>query len=433
LGSALTLLLVPPAAIARTPSEVTARAEPQVNPVRLLVTRFTGTHASIARGSVLAALDREVTVDVISVRALESHAKSFDGSPSAYADAGTVLDVRVFITGKLTKSDSGYALRLGVIDGRTGKVQGHVLFEAKGLRELNTVLRNELWQRLTPLVDAHANATDTADTADTTDQAPLLPTEIAPTKAPSSTAPEDSNPAEPNPCALLRFEVGGGTFSRDLRYGGEVPGPLRGHNLRPVPTARFEVTYSPLVHSTCSPWSQLQLRARFEPVLYAHSELAERRLRTIAFDSRGGLAYRMGAPFLYVEPAVDFDLRQIQVDGNYIPNFGYRSLRFGATLGLAISPILVELSGAYHLILSAGDVTAQTWFPLATAYGFEGEGRLGLSLGRAWAVLAGVTLQETRFTLHPDPPYGYPHGIAESLTDRFLTTHLTVRWTLFDR
>lgn len=409
-------------------TEQAATIDPESVVLRLLVNRFSGIQGNVARGYVLAALEREVLAEVVSIRALESESKEFDGSPRAFASAGNSLALDAFIGGKLTQAETGWALRLTVTAAGNGKVLGYLLFATDDLEQLQSKLRAELWGRLKPLFDPNNGAPPLAPTTKPNAGEPDAVVKREPadeTKAPASPVPS----SQQQDCDLFRVELGGGTFSRALAYGGESPGPLRGHNVLPVPMARFEIAYAPLVHATCSAWSQLRVRVRYDQVLYVYSELAAQRLRTFASDARGGLSYAMGWPSFYFEPSVDYDWRTLAVDGDILPDFGAHSLRFGAMFGVRIAAVFLEAGGAYHRFLRTGELTSKAWFPLAQGAGYELEGRLGVRLTRSWAILGTANGQSNRFTLHPDPPYGYPHGTAESLEDRILSAQLAVRWT----
>jgi hypothetical protein len=136
----------------------------------------------------------------------------------------------------------------------------------------------------------------------------------------------------------------------------------------------------------------------------------------------------MGWPSFFIEPSVDYDWRKLEVGGAFLPDFSYHSLRFGGTLGIGLSVLFLEAGGAYHRYLQLGELTAPDWFPLAKGSAYELEGRLGVTLGRGWALLGTVNRQVARFSLHPEPPYGYPHGTAQALEDRLLTAQLAVRF-----
>ncbi|MGC4092841.1 MAG: hypothetical protein QM756_34145 [Polyangiaceae bacterium] len=241
-------------------------------------------------------------------------------------------------------------------------------------------------------------------------------------------APTPKPEAREARCDVLRIELGGGTFSRALSYRAEQPGPLRGHFLTPVPSAALEVAYAPAAHAGCDAWSPLYVDARYEQVLYASSRVGSEQLLTLASDARFGFGYRLAFSRFFVDPSIHYDLRRIELGGDYVPDFGYRTLRLGLFAGVQLASVIVELGGAYHVIEHAGELTDNAWFPLARGYGYELEARLGLRLSRTFSVVVSGHTELRTFTLNPQPPYGYPHGIAGALDDRIVSTELSLRW-----
>ncbi len=237
-------------------------------------------------------------------------------------------------------------------------------------------------------------------------------------------------PPSPSGCALVRLETFGGTFSRAFSYQEEQPGPLRGQLLPPVPQGGAEVSYHPLAHATCNAWSGLQVSARYEQVLYAYGTIADQTLRTNFWSARAGLGYSLAYGVWFALPSLSYQLANLEVDGGYLPNFGYRTVMFALRAGVRLGPVLLEGNGAYQVIENAGELTDLNWFPLAHGFGYALGGSLGVPLDRNWAIWLSAEQQVTRFELNPIEPYGYPHGIAKRMSDVSVSTLLSVRLTL---
>jgi hypothetical protein len=406
---------------------------------RIAVEYFKGSgDVKAVRQAVVSALEAEVTLDVASVRLLDKHKRINDGSPEGYSELAERLDLLAVLRGKVGKGEEGYMLVLTVINGRDGKALGTLAFQAKSLPELRKKLNLELFDALDPLLLRAAGIAPLPEPTPEPEPVPAPEPEPPPPPPPAKKPqPEPQKKPEAKPpatgaarggCPWLEAELHGGVAQRSFNFVEEERGALRGYRLKYAPYASGRATYRPWAHGTCRLPAGFGVRLGYEQIFGIQSTLAEQSLDAFAFAFQSELEFRFPIDVVTLTPHTGFGYRHFQLDGNYLPDPRYKMLVLGLDGGLRAGIFLFELGGAAHFVLDAGSLQSSSWFPNATGFGWQGEGRIGVA-PLPWLDVFGLAEYESyTFDLHPTEAGA--RGVAGGSYDRYLRFGLGARFNV---
>ncbi|HEX6278074.1 MAG TPA: hypothetical protein VFZ53_33750, partial [Polyangiaceae bacterium] len=182
----------------------------------------------------------------------------------------------------------------------------------------------------------------------------------------------------------------------------------------------------PLSHRTCGIGSGFGVRLGYERIFGIQSRLADESLDALAYAFQSELEFEFRFDAVSITPHAGFACRHFELDGNYVPDPSYKMLTLGLDAGLRAGIFLFELGVAAHVMLDAGSLQSSDWFPNATGFGWQGEGRLGVA-PLPWLDIFGLAEYEPyAFDLHPEK--SGKKGVAQGSYDRYLRFGLGVRF-----
>ena len=413
---------------------------------RLVVERFKGTgDVKEVRAAAIAALEAEVTLTVVAVKLLDKHRHLNDGSPEGYSALAEKLDLLAVLHGKVGKGSEGWMVAVTVVNGRNGKSLGMLAYQADSLPALTRKLRSQLVQDLTPILDRAAGQPEPAPVVVEPEPEPAPPPppppppEEKPKSEPKSEPKKETKPAQKARedssarCAWLELELHGGVTQRAFNFIEEERGALRGYQLKYAPYGAARATYRPWAHRACGLPSGFGIRAGYEQTFGAQSTLADQTLDTRAFAFEAQLEFEFPIGIFALTPRAGFVYRHFELTGNYVPDPQYKLVALGLDGGLRAGFFLLELGGSARLVLDAGSLQSDDWFPGASGFGWQGEARIGVA-PTSWldAFVLGE-YESYSFDLNPSAPGEYPFGVAQSSYDRYLRLGIGVRFNIPSR
>ncbi len=443
-----------PEAKPKTPREERESRKPQR--VRLVVDHFqSDADSKRVRSQVTRVLDQEPSVDLVSVELLDAHRAhdtAFDGSAEGYAEVAKRLGVVAVIRGRVLKNEGVRVLSLVVLDGRDGRRLGRIEFKADTLKELRERVAQELWKSLAPIVafagkepEEEPEPAETEPAEETAPREPAPEVEAKPHRRkrrsepepePEPSAPPRAPPRPEHACSWLEIGAGGGMLTRSYAYENERSGATRSYQLKRAADTALELGVYPLAFSRCTLGTGIGINLGFEQMVPVTSHVADQELDTWSSDARAELVYRFLIGPLSIEPGVGYARRRFNVEGKYVPDVVYQTLRPRLELGLRLGPFLAEASGAARFVLDSGQLGSDEWFPESSGFGYDAAVALGAAPTPWLDVLLGARIERYRFELNPPElspvpgPPARPNGTADAADDHFLGFMLWVRFRL---
>jgi hypothetical protein len=426
---------------------------------RVGVLRFFGPGAELARAAVLNALEEEAPIQLVPLRVLEA-SLNVTGRIEEMALAALVH-------GRVRRVARGLVVTLTVYAGQDGRPLGQVVVKSPSRNALFGRVRARAWAQLEPLIakgrppgpapgDAAAEEIaknekekekerekekekqQDADAEKQPEPPPApepRPVSVPPAPRPERDADEaagaaqraDAQAPRRRGCSILDLDAGGGVMIRMFNYRQEERGALRAYTLRPAPVGRVEVALRPFAGRSCGGAGALGLRASFEQTAPVSATVGGRHLGTTAFAYAAELVLRLHFGTLTVEPSAGFFARRYAVEGRVVPDLTYRAVGGGLRIALRLGRVLVEVDGGGRLVLDAGQIQSDAWFPRAEATTYAGRARLGVVLTDWLDVLAGGDAEYSSFDLNASADGLYPNGVAAGAYDLYATATLTLR------
>lgn len=378
---------------------------------RVVVLGLTGPKAAVVRGYVVKAVNRQKGVKVMSERDTKGQLPPKDAGAKDLAAAAEVLRASAFVGGEVKITGQAASLDVKLYNGGDGELMTEATLKGAGLQGLNRTIQNELGKKLAgPLGEA---------------QLPPLPEEQLGGAAPAEGSGEGDaepaedgeaeaeSPAEPRsrPGALpSALEVGLGmrAFARNYRYTDDLFGTLRAYKLGAAPAAMLWLRWYPGAHFTSGIPAHVGLAAGYEQGFGLKSEDSSgESYDTSMTEWYAGLRGRV--PFDVHEAGVQvtYGKHSFRVDDDptnpLVPNTGYEYLRVGIDGRVRVSRVSISAELGHRFVLDAGEVASRTWFPHATASGFDAGVRAGFELVSGLEVMAGFDFRRYAFDMNPKP------------------------------
>ena len=447
------------AAEPKTPTPASDSGERAPAP-RIVVDHFQGDARSRKRirSEVTRVLEREPSVDLISVKLLDAHRThdvSVDGSAEGYAEVAGALKVVALIRGRVVKTGPSYLLSLVVLSGADGRRLGRVEFEASGVEPLRERISEGLWREIEPLIlqagtkdqiDAGGEDVVEEDAPDSDDpgseQNPYL-TEggqaADPALAPAPYEPSELAPTEPGSargCSWLEIAPGGGLMMRSFGYEDERSGALRAYTLSRAAMAALDVSFYPVALANCRVASGIGIHLGYEHMLPVTSRIADRDLETSGLAARAELGFRIPVGAVTLEPAAGYYRRRFAVEGDYVPDVDHQALGARLRLGVRLGVFIAEAHGSGRFVLASGEIGSSAWFPESSAIGFDAGALAGVAPAPWLDLFLSAKLERWAFDLNPAAAGAgaglpaRPNGVADGASDRYTSFMLGLRFRL---
>jgi hypothetical protein len=172
------------------------------------------------------------------------------------------------------------------------------------------------------------------------------------------------------------------------------------------------------------------IRAGYERIFGIETTLGGESLDTFAHAFDVALEFAVPVGRFALTPRSGFMVRRYQVDGSHVPDPHYELVTAGLEAAVRYGMFLAALGWDAHVVLDAGSLQSDHWFPHATGFGWQADGRVGVA-PTAWFDVYGLVEYEAyAFDLHVDEPASYPSGRASGSYDRYLRFGLGVRFSL---
>ncbi|MCB9641237.1 MAG: hypothetical protein H6727_20225 [Myxococcales bacterium] len=221
-------------------------------------------------------------------------------------------------------------------------------------------------------------------------------------RAPPPDMPEDPPPARKTftPSdkveAPLWIGIGARFFSRTLYYNDDIFGELSPYNLLMAPALALQMHWYPGAHFTNGPLAHIGLVAEFSYALGLESRTPDgKTLPTSAYQLQAGLRGRFPIGPISLMLTAGYALQSFQIDtknpanesGLEIPSVEYHALRIEARAYWAIHPrIGLFLGSAYRVILGAGEIATDAYFPKIWIGQVDAEAGLDINILRWFAI-----------------------------------------------
>jgi hypothetical protein len=366
------------------------------------------------------------------------------------------------------KNDSALAV-VQVRDGATGSIIDDATWKAPNTRELGQMLTKQLKPRFgRSLAGTHAPRPDALPVAAAggvaavaAAPAPAAPAASAAAQSvpapPSDDPPLPTGAAPPLPVAAaapladpgivgshstesvvsyvsdrpaLDVAAAAIILNRNFSYKDDLYQSLQGYSLGVAVAPGVEITWAPLFGGRGYLTGHIAMSVGLQSQTPDGTNYP-----TQALAWGAGLGYR----FLIGEKShlglvTRFERQSFTISGTasspnpVIPDVRYTSIAPGLDFRFSLfGPVSLLGGGAYHFVLSVGEIGTAAWFPHQSSWGVDAELGFGVELGRSFEIRILGQLQRYGFTFNPEP--GDPH-IAGGATDTYLSGGLWLAWRL---
>ncbi|MFK7998895.1 MAG: hypothetical protein AB8H86_04835 [Polyangiales bacterium] len=419
------------------------------------VGRVVGSAGSRVRNQIVRALGNIEGVELIEFSAVEEKAEELGVDVADAAGLSAVageLGLSALVEGRSRRRGRRYTATIEVRDGTSGGIVGDTTFRGRSAGSLSTSARRQSASRIGPLLEqtaapAAGPSGDDDDDDDDDDAADKDDDE-------DDAADDDDDDGAPTvftPMAQLphAFEVtlNASLFSRKFSYVDDLYSRLRGYELNGGPSITIGLRWYPGAHFSDGWASRFGFDANYERAFGIKSVRADG--TSFATSSQSyffGLRTRMPfdvheASFVVGYGGHSFVVNSNQaggaVDNNLpqVPGVDYRFVRLGLEGRFGLGPLRVSVNGAYNIILDAGGIDDDEWFPLTSTGSIEAGGTLGYQLefgsdGATVEFWGGVQLRRYYYTtnVRGDDEFTGDPFIAGGILDQYVNYSIGLTW-----
>lgn len=417
------------------------------------VGRVVGSAGSRVRNQIVRALGNMDGVELIEFSAVEEKAEELGVDVADAAGLSAVareLGLSALVEGRSRRRGRRYTATIEVRDGTSGGIVGDTTFRGRSAGSLSTSARRQSASRIGPLVEQTAAPASSSDDNDDDDDADDDDSVDDDDDA-DDDDDDDDTPTVFTPMAQLphAFEVTlqASLFSRKFSYVDDLYSRLRGYELNGGPSITIGLRWYPGAHFSDGWASRFGFDANYERAFGIKSVRADG--TSFATSSQSyffGLRTRLPfdvheASFVVGYGGHSFVVNSNQaggaVDNNLpqVPGVDYRFVRLGLEGRFGLGAFRVSVNGAYNVILDAGGIDDDEWFPLTSTGSIEAGGTLGYQLefgsdGATVEFWGGVQLRRYYYTtnVRGDDEFTGDPFIAGGILDQYVNYSIGLTW-----
>jgi hypothetical protein len=170
------------------------------------------------------------------------------------------------------------------------------------------------------------------------------------------------------------------------------------------------------------------VRLGYEHTLGINSRVGGQELGTLAFAFESQVEFKYPVGPLSFTPRTGFVYRHFELASNLVPDPHYKLVALGLDGGVRVAWFLLELGWSARFVLDAGSLQTPDWFPNASGFGYQAEGRIGAAPTRWLDAFALVEFESYSFDL--DATAEGPNGLATGSYDRYLRVGAGLRFNI---
>ena len=402
---------------------------------RVVVRPFDGPGAGQARGIVIEEL-RSQGVSLVDNEEADDAAERVGadlGTPDGRVAVARELRVSAWIDGSVDRrSRRSYESTVRLTNGHDGFMVEEATFRGRNARQLVARMRAGVWQELggaiagtRPPPGAVASSDDGGD-GDGEEEGGEYDVF-------GGDDDEVSGPSGPRPPAML-VSASLRLLRRRLSYKDDLFGQLRGYELGGAPAIGLVAHFYPGALFTDGLAANIGLDFRGEAgvgVQSADSSGVEYPTDTSAWSLGGRLRIPLGAHeaaalLHYGRHSYDIEAANVDNPKPDIPDVDYEFVRLGAEGSFAIlDELRVTARIGWLVMLGAGEIQEDYWFPRSDVGGVEGALGIGYMVTDDIEVQAGVDVRRYFYTMNPEPGDLW---IAGGAADQYLAGSIGASW-----
>jgi hypothetical protein len=395
----------------------------------------------------------------VTVQTPGADAKSAKGDAHKLGTVGSKHKVTVFVQGDVEVSKKGaYTLHLTARAGSTGEELGDLSLEAPKLPALMKKIDDEVpdfvkvqLSATAPAPEPEKKETKPEKTA-AKEEAEKKEEEPTKEEEPKKGEEEPEEPKHHGPLhrpSALSVALEGRVFSRRFSYNQDVNANLRPYKVGPAPTIFAALGWYPGAHVTDGVAANIGLVADIEQSLATSSVLDQNNKKystsmlayslglkwRIPFDAHEvGISARYGRHAFIVDS--DTDPNAVAAGGtavkrDFVPDVAYQYIRPGLDARFGFGAFGVGASIGYRLVLSAGDIQKDVWFPNAKVSALDAGLFVSYEFVKSLHALAGFDIRRYGYDMHSSPSdLAKNRDVAGGAIDQYLAGFLGIEWRL---
>ena len=380
--------------------------------------------------------------------------------PDDYVIVARELDVAAFVSGNVERG-RGFRVTLQVRDGASGQVVGETRFAGRRARSVARAMQRGTWQRLSGSIrttGAPSVGSEPARMASLENEAPPPPdlstddveahrtADLDPELFPDAEERAESAAVDEELAGLFdpRFVsrhspieayLGLRGLNRGFRYIDDRDGAMRPYDMPLGPGLAVGGEWYPGAHLTNDALAHIGLTADVEQSLFL-SSAGPNGASYPTSESYWALGARarfpLGPSRLSLAAAIARHAFTIEVEHPSDPSpdiasVAYTHGRFGGDARIAMGSLSLTFDAAYLLILDAGEIAEDHWFPGTTAHGAEASVGFIYPLGDQFQLRGSIDARMYLLDFHSNDTD--PRVVAGGL-DRFIGATMALGWHL---
>jgi hypothetical protein len=401
---------------------------------RVVVLELEGTGADAVRKHIVGALSKRSEVELVDPGEASATASTLGASLTSgdgFRRVGAELSVDAFVGGRVEKRGKKWRATLWVANAETGDVLYEEPWTRNNRAQLKAIRAN-FWEVMGPHILASNAPPKEAEPEPQPEAQPAAwgTEEESPEKAEDDEAP----PPGGNPALIL--QAGPRLLSRSLSYDNDQLANLRSYEVGAAFEVALSVQWYPAAHARGDFLADFGLDLDLDYAVGLESEENGRKVSTTAYELAGGLIYRVPLDMFEPRFRVGYVKHVFEVDTaatTYLPAVDYSAVRLGVGTGIKIIDALsLDVALAYLIVLDAGEIASDAYFPDASVSAFEAQGGIAWYFGSAYGARLGVDFRRYSADLKPDAAVTQPGGqkLADSATDDYLRFTLSFIYRL---
>lgn len=396
-----------------------ARAtEEREGPILVVMGEFEGTRARLKK------------VDKALKKAFKAKKVRGDLKWASEEEAG---QARVIVDGALVKEGRIWKLTLFVRDAETKEAAWEKVYEHKWFNKITRALSKGFVADAKGAIEAAWEAHRIRELK--AKEPPPPPPEPEPEPEPEPLPEPEPEPEPAGGPTALSAALGARVLSRSFAYADDLFGVLRGYELSAGPALTLGLSWFPGAHLGDGIGAHFGLGLSGHVLLGVDTEGdGGQSFGTGGFGFHASLLGRIPLAAHALVLAVGYGMDSFTFDAAGgveppMPDVQYGFVRAGGDFELVIlrDLLVLNVGGAYRIVLDSGELGEDTWWPRADVGGFDAYLDLSVGLAAGLEIRAGFLVHHYFMTMNPEP--GDPF-VAGGATDTYLTGLLALGYRL---